>query len=88
MQSVKMRYSLRNKDKIRAKLGDDLLNSLILSLSLLFKGNVTILTGESNRKVIESFDRNSKHTFVVVSQKYDVLNLAYYGSSSVINGCK
>lgn len=83
-----MRYSLRNKDKIRAKLGDDFLNSLIASLSLLFKGNVTILPGESNRKVIELIRGNSKHTFVVIGQKYDVLNLAYYGSCSVINGCK
>ena len=75
------RYSLRNKDKIKDKLGNDILNRIILSLNAYFVAHDDIEVFEGNPYPVIIID-DIEHTtnlisFYVIRQKYDVYNLAF-----------
>lgn len=71
-----MRIALRNKDKISAKLGADILNILENLLKEYSSNNHQISS--------DNFDIKSGDTiyqFRVIRQKYDVVVVAYRGES-------
>lgn len=75
---LNMRYSLRNQNRIKEKLGEIFLNELIESLTACFRGEV-ITTQDPDIKypVIRVIKNGKVHLFAVVGRKYDVFNLAY-----------
>lgn len=76
-----MRYALRNRSKIEEVLGEDFLNTLISSLKEYSKVKYAPVI-LNNRKIIKvhSIKSNNMLIFVVLSQTYDVVHVAYYKS--------
>jgi len=78
-----LRFAIRNQHKIEEVYSKDFFDLLKNSLKLYFKGRSTYIAKEyKDHKVIEVESINKKETyiFVVLSQKYDVVHVAYYKS--------
>jgi hypothetical protein len=85
--SRKMRFSLRNQDKIKKSLGETYLVLLLSSLKIHFSENDNIKEemiegGKHNAIFVHSVAKNSEidFQFIIISKKFDVYNLAYYSS--------
>jgi len=76
-----MRYALRNKGKIEKALGSSFLNLLIASLKKYAKSRSTYITEniDGHKAIrIESHNKKDVYVFVVLSQVYDVVHIAFY----------
>lgn len=76
-----MRYTLRNKEKIKSSLGKNVLNNIISSLDTEFKNiKEPELLGNEKYKMIAISDLNRTCgiiIFYVIETTYDVLKLAF-----------
>lgn len=89
----KMRYALRNQDKIAAALGDDYLqNHLIASLDCFFRlfdgdamNDFWIVSSGTKYPILRINDINfdgAMLEFAVIERRFDVLRLAYIGQTN------
>ena len=75
-----MRYSLRNKSKIQAKLGEEFLDKITKALDEHFKGRVKLsdeMFSDIPFPIIEVKENDEEYIFAVTDRKFDVMNLAY-----------
>lgn len=81
-----MRFALRNKHKIEKAFDKDFLGRLMFCLNKYSKTRKTYLTQElDGYKAIGIESKNHKHYFIVISQTYDVVKVAYYKSVKINN---
>ena len=80
-----MRYSLRNKEKIKAAFGENSLKEITESLDAFFSTGAYIesyLKKEGERQlltIINLYKSTFEISFYVISKKFDVYNLALKG---------
>lgn len=80
-----MRFALRNKKKLIEKLGEGYYNTLVNSLKAHAKANEELITSEyeglDGKQVVQLpsvADKSKTLVFVIIRQKYDVYQVAYY----------
>ena len=82
-----MRYALRNRDSIKASCGDEFYIELVKCLSHYFKTHdepvlLSVDGLDMPAITMAGLTPHSTHIFAVLAQKYDVITLSYYKTTS------